>query len=366
MRETTNVTTFNAEHTEPAEPSFSASSAVSALIVVVRRCRRRLRFVAAVRYAGISLPVAIVLIETTAIIARPAPAMLTMIAAATIVSAMIAALFAAAVRAPGLRETAAALDSRLRLQDRMVTALQVLKDDDAMARLVVEDAALRVTDLSPSRTFPFESPRHFRAITAVVVSVSAVFALTAVVTSPTWRTDRPRGTGPAGPGGAQQERRSQPGPNQAVESVPPSPSASNRQPGSAAQVTSRGTEPAARERGRTPPGLKTTETRGRSAGAASAPGRDATGGTGASNGGRGATTEARNLTNGAGGVKGEPLQSAQTSQVDRLPLPDPQNDPAYAARHRNASARAQAAIAQERVPVGLTTYVKNYFIAIRP
>lgn len=362
---TPTTTTINAEPAELAE-NRSAGSASSALIVVVRRCRRRLRLVAAVRYAGISLPAAIVLIETIAMVARPAPTMLTLIATTIIVSAMTAALLAAAVRAPSLRETAVALDHRLRLQDRMVTALQVLKDDDGMARLVVEDAAVQVADLSPSRTFPFESPVHFRAMIAGVVSISALLLVTDVVTSPAWRTDRPRGTGPAGAGGAQQGRRAQPGPNQAVESVAPSPSASNRQPGSAAQVATGGAEPAARERGRTPTGRNAADTRGRSAGAASTPGRDAAGGTGASNGGRGATTEALSPANGAGGVKGEPLQSAPAPQVDRLLLPDPQHDPAYAARHRNASARAQAAIAQERVPVSLTTYVKNYFVAIRP
>jgi hypothetical protein len=39
---------------------------------------------------------------------------------------------------------------------------------------------------------------------------------------------------------------------------------------------------------------------------------------------------------------------------------------AYRDEYRSASARAQAAIGQERVPVRLRPYVKRYFVAIHP
>ena len=49
---------------------------------------------------------------------------------------------------------------------------------------------------------------------------------------------------------------------------------------------------------------------------------------------------------------------------------DPARDSAasadYATRYRNSRARAESAIAQERVPARLRTLVRDYFVAIGP
>src|SRR5580765_985831 len=166
--------------------TIDAASAIKAAFELLRRCRRRLVAVAAVRCAGITLPIAIVLSETIALVARPAPVVLWTVVAAAIGLALIVALGAATVSAPSLRDTAAALDARLRLQDRMVTALQVATDDDPMATLVLRDVAVRIAGVSPSQTFPLEPPAHFRSIGAAAIAISTVFAVVSV-SSPAWR-----------------------------------------------------------------------------------------------------------------------------------------------------------------------------------
>jgi hypothetical protein len=349
----------------------NAETRTDAPFDLLRRCRRRLTAVAAVRYAGITVPIAIVSSEAMAFAARPGPAVLTVLITATIGLALAAALIAAMVGAPSLRGAAAAVDGRLRLQDRMVTALHVSNDHDPMARLVVRDAAARVAGLSPSQMFALEQPAHFRAIVAGAVSLSVAFAMAAAATSPAWRIERPRGVGSAVTGGAQQGRVSPRGPQQPGASAVPSPSAPrlNKAPQVAAsQEVARGTEPAVGcDLGRTPAGLKTGGSRGGSPSASASADRDLPGSTvpvGAAAAGRGAVGETQDAIRAAGGVKGESLRPP-VSAADAT-SPDSTLSSTYAARYRTASSRAQAAIAQERVPAGFGTYVRNYFIAIRP
>ena len=346
--------------------TIDADSAIKAAFELLRRCRRRLVVVAAVRRAGITLPIAIALSETIALVARPAPVVLWTVVASAIGLALIVALGAAMVSAPSLRDTAAALDARLRLQDRMVTALQVATDDDPMATLVLRDVAVRIAGVSPSQTFPLEPPAHFRAIGAAAIAISTVFVVVSV-TAPAWRIDRARQVGSPVTGGAQRSRGArsetqQPGANAA-------PAPSGPRPAGASQVAARATEPAVgRDLGRSPAGLRAAGPRRGSDAAAAPAGREAPGATvpaGAAAAGRGAAGASTELAQAAGGVKGESLRNAADAAADESGPASPLS-PAYAARYRTASARAQAAIAQERVPAGLANYVKNYFIAIRP
>jgi hypothetical protein len=338
---------------------------------LLRRCRRRQSFVAAVRYAGVTLPIAIVSIEALAFAVRPGPATLAIVIASTVGIALAAALIAAMVRAPHLRETAAALDARLRLQDRMVTALQVSTDDDPMARLVLRDAASRVAGLSPVQAFPLEPPAHFRAMVAGAVSVSVAFAIAGAAASPRWRIERAPGGGAAATGGGQRGRASRPRAPQSAASAALVPSTTAR-PGStvpaAVQQPARGTEPAVgRDLGRIPPALRAPGARGGSQASSTSADRDvqeSAVSAGASAAGRGAAGEAQGPIHAAGGVKAEALRS--TASAPGESGGDSPLSPAYAARYRAASARAQAAISQERVPAGLAAYVRHYFIAIRP
>ncbi len=340
--------------------------AANAAFELLRRCRRRLVVVGAVRRAGIALPFAIVLSETVALVARPAAVGLWAMIAAAVGLALIAALGAAMASAPSLRDTAAALDARLRLQDRMVTALQVAKDDDPMAALVLRDVASRTASVSPSQTFPFEPPAHFHAIGAATIVMSTIFVVASVI-SPAWRMGRASRVGSPVSGGAQRSRGAR------VETQQPAantaPSASAPRPTGAPQIAARAAEPAVgRDLGRTPAGLRGAAPPRGSDAASAHDGREAPGGTvptGAAVAGRGAAGASAEAVRTAGGVKGESLRTGAGAAADESPVDAPLS-PAYAARYRTASARAQAAIAQERVPAGLATYVKNYFIAIRP
>jgi hypothetical protein len=346
--------------------TIDADPAITAAFELLHRCRRRLVVVAAVRRAGISVPIAIALSETIALVARPAPVVLWTVAAAAVGVALIIALGAAMMGAPSLRGTAAALDARLRLQDRMVTALQVATDDDPMATLVLRDVAVRIAGVSPSQTFPLEPPDHFRAIGVAAIAISTVFVVVSV-TSPAWRVDHARQVGSPVTGGAQRTRGArsetpEPGANAA-------PAPSDPRPAGAPQVAARATEPAVgRDLGRSPTGLRAAGPR-RGSEAASAPaGRETPGAAvpaGAAAAGRGAAGASMELAQAAGGVKGESLRNAADAAADESRPASPLS-PGYAARYRTASARAQAAIAQERVPAGLANYVKNYFIAIKP
>ena len=223
----------------------------------------------------------------------------------------------------------------------------------------------------PVADLPLEPPARFGAIVAGTVSISVAFAIAGAAVSPAWRIERARGAGSAATGGAQQGRASRPGPQQPGVRVAPSPSGprpSSAPQVTASQVTARGTEPAVgRDLGRTPAGLKATASRGGTHSASASADRDVPGSTvaaGAPAAGRGAAAETQGPVHAAGGVKGESLRTAASAA--EASVADSPLGPAYAARYRTASARAQAAIAQERVPAGLATYVKNYFIAIRP
>jgi hypothetical protein len=350
--------------------AIDAGTTEDSPFALLNRCRRRLRIVAAVRCAGITLPIAIASSAALAFAVKPGPATLAMLIAAAIGVALVAAMVFAMVRAPQLRETAAALDARLRLQDRMVTALQVSRDPDPMARLVLRDAASRVAGLSPAQAFPLEAPAYFRAMVAGAVAISAAFAIAGAAASPSWRIDHTAGAGATATGGARQGRASRPGPAQppaSAESAASTARQSSTAP-AAVQQAARATEPAVgRDLGRTPSALKASGTRGGSQASTTASDRDVSESTvsaGAPAAARGAVGEAQGPIRAAGGVKGaslRPAASAPGETVDDSPL-----SPAYAARYRTASVRAQAAIAQERVPPGLAAYVKHYFIAIRP
>ena len=352
--------------------TIDAGAAEDSPFNLLRRCRRRLYVVAAVRYAGVTLPIAIAIVssEAFAFAARPGPATLAILVVGTIGIALAAALISAMVRAPRLRETAAALDARLRLQDRMVTALQVSNDGDPMARLVLRDAASRIAGLSPAHAFPLEPPAHFRAMVAGAVSISVAFAIAGAAAAPSWRIDRASGVGAAATSGGPQGRASRPGASQSAASaeITPSTVRPSSAPPAAVEQPARGTEPAVgRDLGRTPSALRASGARGGSQASPTAADRDIPGSkvpAGAPAAGRGAVGEAQGPIQAAGGVKGESLRAA--ASAPGASGGDSPLSPAYAARYRTASARAQAAISQERVPAGLAAYVKRYFIAIRP
>jgi hypothetical protein len=237
-----------------------------------------------------------------------------------------------------------------------------------MALLVVRDAAARLTSISPAAAFPFETPLHFRAAMIAAVIASLVFLIVASAPGSSWLTARGGSNGASGVGGGRAGRAATPGPNaQIVEGAAPSGSDPQRQPASTPEPPA--DPPVGREST-----LHQTATQARGRGgdeapaadsAASAQRPDAGSASGATDGGRGASGFADQTATAAGGVNGsrhsKPLPTASRATPAAAP-----GTAAYRDDYRSASARAQAAIAQERVPVRLRTYVKRYFVAIHP
>jgi len=318
----------------------------------------------------LTLPLAIVVAEIIVLATRPAPAQTAMLAGAALAAAGITAAIGAILRPPTMRWAAAEVDARLHLQDRIVTALQVVGESDPMAQLLLRDAEARVAAMSPRRAFPLEAPSHFRAMLAVTVCGTVVFLLVTGAPGRSWLKAGGGANGAAGGGTGRSGRPAKSGPNaQIVEGA--APSASETQPRQATETAAnRDDAPVGRESVRADQDTRALARgpNGQRAGAdprIAAPGRDAGSAAGARDGGRGATGFSEQTASSAGGVNG-PLSSTVRPRPHRAaPAPVPA-DAAYRGQYRTASARAEAAIAQERIPARLRTYVRRYFVAIHP
>lgn len=349
---------------------MSAVRAAASNVVVdsVRRCRRRLQVVSAARRAAITIPIAIVVVELIALARRVPPGQLAALSAAAGAIAVIAAAIPSVLRAPTMRTAAAAIDARLHLQDRTVTAFQLVDDGDAMAQLVVRDAGGRLAQLSPADAFPLEAPAHIRATLTAMAMATIVFLT--IVRAPTapWST-APTGSNEAAGAAGGRSNRSARATSDAriVEGAAPPASARDQRGAATPTAANREEAPVGRESGRN---NEPTNARGgidprTSDARAPAPGRDAGAAAGTSDAGRGATAFAERAASAAGGVNGArgSNPSAASASPARAAAPD---TGAYREEYRAASTRAQAVIAQERVPARLRAYVRRYFVAIHP
>jgi hypothetical protein len=168
-----------------------------------------------------------------------APGALIAIAGGALALALAIAALPSILRVPGVRTIAAAIDARLRLQDRTVTAVQMLDDPDPMARLVVRDAATRLSMVSPGRVFPFEAPVHFRAALAGALGATVLFVVMTAVRGQ--RAAPPDGSDGIRSAGAAQSGRMGKPPSNAQVADHAAPSAVAAQPQASSQT------PAARE-----------------------------------------------------------------------------------------------------------------------
>jgi hypothetical protein len=337
------------------------------ILTTVARCRVRMQLVAAVRRAGIAIPLAIVAGELIAGMSAATPWQLVAIAGSALGLAVTIAALPSILRVPGVRTSAAAIDARLRLQDRTVTAVQMLDDTDPMARLVVRDAASRLSTVSPGRVFPFEAPVHFRAALAGALGATVLFVvMTAVRGQAGAPSDGSDGIRSAG--AAQSGRMGKP-PSNAQNAEGAAPSAAAAQPqASSPSPAAREDTPIGRESAKNDSAGQTLARSGsapRSDAARSAPARDVGAAAGARDSGRGATGFAARTTAAAGGVSGT-IETNSADGIHRTAHAAAPAGAAYRDQYRIASDRARSAVAQERLPARLRTYVKRYFVAIHP
>src|SRR5689334_5332243 len=124
----------------------------------LRRFQRRLRLVAFVR----ALPLVTAVAGTGALAVARIASLSATAATLTLLVGVLAAMLASAVVArqrTGLGHTAAAVDRRFGLANRIVTALECVGHEDAMSTLVVADAESALRRRRP-QDVPFEAPRH--------------------------------------------------------------------------------------------------------------------------------------------------------------------------------------------------------------
>jgi len=327
-----------------------------------------MQLVAVTRRAGITIPLAIVAAELFGGASAASPAQLAAIAGGAVAVAVAIAALPSILRAPSIRTSAVAIDTRLRLQDRTVTAVQMLDDADPMARLVVRDAASRLSLVSPGQVFPFEAPVHFRAALAGALGATVLFVVMTTVRS---RAEAPpTGSGGIRSAGATQTTRVGKPPSNAQVAEGAAPSAAAAQPKAPSPTSATREEtPIGRESTKNDPVEQTLARSGtapRAVDAArSAPARDVGAAAESRDSGRGATGFAGRTAAAAGGVSGT-IDTKPADAVRRAARASAPAGAAYRDHYRVASDRAQSAVAQERLPARLRTYVKRYFVAIHP
>jgi hypothetical protein len=356
--------------------------------------RRRRRRVLAIRFLCTGLAVGIVTAEALSLLFGAGALYTLWLLAGAAAAAAIVSVLAAALRTPSLADTARLLDRHASLQNRAATALQFIENDDGMATLVVRDAARRMSGLDPAIVFPREYPARPRLLVAAVTVSALVFA--ASVSRVAWAPQgQSRSAGAAVPGGPAKAAQGLPGRQaETPGATPPRGSTLAAVPqGTQARADDRSTpqdptvdrearadgragapatSPSANQQGAGAgsPRRSATSTGGATAsdrpgaggsGAAS-PARDARAAAGAGDGaGQGGGVPGR-ATRAGGGIKGGALASAMPAVPSRRDTGRTQD---YALEYQAAWARAQAALAQDRVPPPLREYVRRYFAAIR-
>ncbi len=367
------------------------------LVRALAAFRRRRREVLGLRFLWTCLAVSIVLGEGLSLALHLGALPSAWLIAGAVAAAVVASLIASAVRAPSIAETARLVDRRAPLQNRAATALQYIEDDDAMARLVLSDATRRIAALDPALVFPREAPARPQLLVATVTLSTLVFGAVVFRADRAPRPEPPGATGTAS-AGATHSGEVTPGaptgaPPAAVPAgenpatvIPKGAEAQSTEPAATAQAAR--DEPTARTETRTAsPGAVAGETpQGAVTGSPTRPvpssdvstaaGRAATGAAGARSpagdarlgaGTRGAAGEGAGAPGssdrGGGGVKGGALegQGVPAARAGR----SADQSPASAVEYQAAWARAQAALAQGRVPPPLREYVRRYFTAIR-
>jgi hypothetical protein len=235
-----------------------------------------------------------------------------------------------------------------------------------MARLVVRDAAKRLSSVSPGHVFPFEPPLHFRAALGGALGATVLFVVMTAIRGQA-------GAPPDGPDGIRSAGAAQSG--RMGKSPSSAQVAEGAAPSAVAQSQASSPRPAAPEH--TPIGRDSAknnsveQTLGRSGSAPrpadaarSTPARDAGAAAGARDSAHGATGFAERTAAAAGGVSGTiEMNPADTTRRARAAAPA---NVAYRDQYRIASDRAQSAVVQERLPARLRTYVRRYFVAIHP
>jgi hypothetical protein len=140
------------------------------------RFERRLVLVAFVRYSPATVAIPALGVVGAVRLGRLSFVAATAVLLAGIAVASCVAAFVARWRVGSLARTAAALDARFGLSNRLATALQFSGAHDAVSALIVADASAALGHRQP-QDLSFEAPRHLGWVAAGTVAVALGLAL---------------------------------------------------------------------------------------------------------------------------------------------------------------------------------------------
>jgi hypothetical protein len=154
---------------------------------LVQRFRGRARAVLLVRTGLVTLPASIF----TTLLVRDLTPTAAVVTAAIIVFAVLTTVLVTVRHTPGLVQTAATIDRRLQLPNHVSAALQLARDEDAMATLIVHTALRRMDGVRLADVFPMRATRHAWAA-FVFLAMSLIASLPEQrVSSPRLGSDQP-------------------------------------------------------------------------------------------------------------------------------------------------------------------------------
>jgi hypothetical protein len=360
----------------------------------VMRCRRRLQWLLFVRHACVVVPTSVAVAAAIVVALRPEAVNTTAWLLGAFVAGIAVSASVAAWYAPTPRAVAAALDRELRLEDRVVTALQFLSNGDPISDLIVRDAVDRLAGIVPSQVFSLDLHVGRRA---ALVPIAAAALAAAIAVIPEARRDaftarfggEPLGAGATRPirAGADVKPGNEPTPEasvpaservEAVNSVAARPEGTGSTRSASPDVESaraanrvvRASREDAADKapsGRTPAGVAAAGENTAGAGAGRADDErgislQSAQASGAAARSSGAAAEADMPTHGGGGVRGgssaRSLADASRSEAT--------SEPSYPPRYGSAWARVQGSLGRNEVPASFRTYLRDYFVAIRP
>jgi len=368
----------------PVQPRVHAGTFAAALKPFQRRLRRSMF----IKRIPITCAFALAAFDVASLTLGPRPSVAILWCIGALAACVLSALAIAWIRTPSLSETARALDRHARLDDRAVTALQFASADDDVSRLVVGEAMARL-ETTPVTVLPFDVSARWGWGALGVLAASGLIVIS--LGRPDVRSSSlPEfGASQAGPSAQAERANSRQGSARGIRTGDGTAATPERPDALTAARRTNGNEDSGQSgAARAHAGNSRTESdttagdrdqriqsgsssRQRAeAGSTSRSTSDGErGGCGDTSraavlgaGGRGARGATRDSTSG-GGVAGGALARDDAAPTGAA---SPVTTVLSTAGYRSAYARAEAALTRERVPPRFRSYVRDYFLAIRP
>jgi hypothetical protein len=368
----------------PVQPRVPADAFAAALKPFQRRLRRSMF----VKCVPITCAFAFAAFDVASLTFGPEPSLTILGCIGALAAGVLSAWAIAWLRTPSLSETARALDRHARLDDRAVTALQFASVDDEMSRLVVREAMVRL-ETTPVTVLPFDVSARWGWSALGVLAASGLIVISLGRRDVRSSSVPEFGASQAGPSAQAQRANARQGSARGVQTGDGTAATPERPDALAAARRTNGSEDSGQSSAaRAHAGSSPTESdsatgdrdqrnqSGSSTGQRAEAGSTSRGTSDGERAGGGDISRAAVLGAGGRGARGATRHSTTTgggvaggavAQDNAVPTVAASVNPVLSgAEYRSAYARAESAIARERVPPRLRSYVRDYFLAIRP